>query len=283
MLFGCLSLWFRPCVASPWWPASVAMKKLGFAALVLVLVVLPLVAGIALYVINSKQIANLAYFSFVPAWLFLLVEFTYRHWDKLYFNVERLRLRFLGAGTTCSFEAEFKVPDVAPAKVKQLADDLRAADKASRLLAQEPMKIVFQTQGMTVAVSGHAAGAVTAISDDATVVVQIVEATWPFRKALQVASEQAPALFEQASKALRADREKYTVDVRFQAGNPYFGFFVRNLNLAAVDRFVVEMHLEVQGDPKAAFLQANNNHLTIVTQKSSILAAMSKRYLALSS
>jgi hypothetical protein len=259
------------------------MKRVAFIALLAILIVLPLAGGIAFYATHSQQFASLAYLSFIPAWLSFIVQLAYRHWDRFYFAVERLRLRFTGAGATCSFEAEFKVPEVDPTKVKQLADDLRAADKSSRLIAQEPMKIVFQMQGMTVAVSGHASGGVTPVSDSATLVVQIVEATWPFRKALQVASEGAPALFEQASKAIAATGEKYTVDVRFGAGNPYFGFFVRNLNLAAVDRFIVEMHLEAQGDPKAAFLHANNHHLTITTRKSSILASMSKRYIALSS
>lgn len=259
------------------------MKRVGLVALLMIAVVLPLAAGIALYVINSKQIASLAYLSFVPTWLLFVVQLAYRHWDKFYFLVERTRLRLLGAGATCSFDAEFKVPEVDGPKVKQLADNLRAADRASRVIAQEAMKIVFQMQGMTVAVSGHAPGATTPVSDSAALVVQIVEATWPFRKAIQVASESAPALFEQASKAIAATGEKYTVDVRFGAGNPYFGFFVRNLNLASVDRFIVEMHLEAQGDPKAAFLHANNHHLTITTGKSSILASMSKRYIALSS
>src|SRR5258708_18414594 len=118
------------------------MKKLGFVALLLVLVVLPLAAGIALYVINSKQIANLAYFSFVPAWLFLLVDFTYRHWDKFYFNVERLRLLLLGAGTTCAFESEFNAPAVASAKVKQLYGHLHESGTASRWLSQQHLNLV---------------------------------------------------------------------------------------------------------------------------------------------
>jgi hypothetical protein len=258
------------------------VKRAWLVVLLVIAVVVPLAAGIALYVVNSRQIAALAYLSFVPTWLLFVVQLAYRHWDRFYFLVERTRLRLLGAGATCSFDAEFKVPGVDSDKVKQLADDLRATDKASRLIAQESMKIVFQMQGMTVAVSGHASGEVTPVSDSAILVVQIVEATWPFRKALQVASESAPALFEQASKAIEATGEKYTVDVRFGAGNPYFGFFVRNLNLSSVDRFIVEMHLEAQGDPKAAFLHANNHHLTITTRKSSILAAVSKRYIGLS-
>jgi len=259
------------------------VKRVGLVVLLVIAVVLPLAAGIALYVINNSQFAKLAYLSFVPTWLLFVVQLAYRHWDRFYFLVERTRLRLLGAGATCSFDAEFKVPDINAERVKQLADDLRAGDKASRLIAQESMKVVFQMQGMTVAVSGHARGEVTPVSDSATLVVQIVEATWPFRKAIQVASESAPALFEQASKTIAATGEKYSVDVRFGAGNPYFGFFVRNLNLAAVDRFIVEMHLEAQGDPKAAFLHANNHHLTITTRKSSILASVSKRYIALSS
>ncbi|MDQ6878891.1 MAG: hypothetical protein M3082_14620 [Candidatus Dormibacteraeota bacterium] len=257
--------------------------KRALVAVLVIAVVLPLVAVIAVFVINLKQITSLAYLAFIPAWLFFTFQLTYRYWDKFYFFVERTKLRLTGAGATCSFDAEFKVPDVDRDMVKRIADDLRAPDKSSRLIAQEPMKIVFQMQGMTVAVSGHVAASVTPVPDSATVVVQIVEATWPFRKALQVASESAPALFEQASKAVSATGEKYTVDVRFGSGNPYFGFFVRNLNLAKVDRFIVEMHLEAQGDPKAAFLHANNHHLTITTRKSSILASMSKRYIALSS
>lgn len=257
------------------------MKKAG-AIILLVVVAVPVLALIAVFVINIKQIASLAYLSFVPAWLFFVAQQVYRHWDRFYFFVERWRLRLTGAGATCSFDAEFKLPDVDQAKVKKLADDLRAADKSSTLIAQEPMRIVFQMQGMTIVVSGHAAGGVTPVSDTGTLVVQIVQATWPLRKAIQVASDSAPALFEQASKSLTATGEKYTVDVRFGAGNPYFGFFVRNLNLASVDRFTVEMHLEAQGDPKAAFLQATDHHLTITTGKSSILASMSKRYIALS-
>src|SRR5579859_1852263 len=124
------------------------MKRIGLVILLLIAVVLPLAAGIALYVINSKQIASLAYLSFVPTWLLFVVQLAYRHWDRFYFFVERTRLRLLGAGATCSFDAEFKVPDVNAEKVKQLADDLRAGDKASRLIAQESMKVVFQMQGM---------------------------------------------------------------------------------------------------------------------------------------
>ncbi len=114
-----------------------------------------------------------------------------------------------------------------------------------------------------------------------TLIVQVVEGMWPFRRAVELATDVVPTIFETARQLLAPTSEKYWSEIRFTTGNPYFGFFLRNVNLATVDRFSVDLQVPVAGDSKPAAVTAKKDHMTIVARRSSTLAAVSRRYLAM--
>ena len=213
----------------------------------------------------------------------LVAQFIYRHSDRAFLSVERIRLYFTGAGATWGALAEFGV--AAPVDVEGICAVLMDGDSSARHLAQEQLRHVISAHGLTMRVARSApidpTGA-DAIGDRPySVTVEVVPSEWPFRRASSLATGLVPTLFERVRQHLGAPREKYSSEVRFPTGNPYLGLFLREVSLSNVDRFVADIRVSVPGDPIGARVTASKDRITIVAGRISSLGAVSRRYLTL--
>lgn len=258
------------------------MRKGTWTVVLGLLLVQPIAAAI-LVVASGRHLSQLSFLAFAGSWVYLILRLAHQHWNRFYFLVESFRLRWLGAGVTWQSQAEYGIASVDGELVRRVANELRKSDSRSTILAEEADRVVFQVNGITLAVRGHAVAPVLPNDDSeaGTLIVQVVEGTWPFSKAVELATDTAPRLFETARRSLSPTSEKYWAEIRFTSGNPYFGFFLRNINLASIDRFVVELQVPVPGDSKPAAVTARKDYMTIVTRHSSTLATVSRRYLAM--
>jgi hypothetical protein len=258
------------------------MRKGTWAAIVVLLLLQP-IAAMILVLASGRQLSHLSFLAFVGSWMYVILRLAHQHWNRLYFLVESFRLRWTGRGISWQSQAEYSVAALDGDLVRRIADELRKSDARSTILAEEPNKVIFQVNGITLAVHGHPAVPLLPNSDpeSSTLIVQVVEGIWPFAKAVELATDTAPGLFETARRLLSPTSEKYWAEIRFTSGNPYFGFFLRNINLASVDRFTVDLQVPVPGDSKPAAVTAKKDHMTIVTRRSSTLATVSRRYLAM--
>jgi hypothetical protein len=223
------------------------MRRTTWAA-ILVLLLLQPVAAVILVFATKRQLSHLSFLAFAGSWVYVVFRLAHQYWNRFYFLVESFRLRWTGAGVSWQAQAEYRVASLDADLIRRVVAELQRSDKRARLLAEEQFRVVFQTNGMTLAVrAAHAAPMMTPAEESGhnTLIVQVVEGMWPFRKAVELVTDVVPAIFETVRQLITPTSEKYWAEIRFGSGNPYFGFFLRNLNLSSVDRFTVDLQVPV--------------------------------------
>lgn len=207
----------------------------GWLWFIVVLLLIPPVAAVVLFLTRKDAVALVG---LIPSWLFILVELAYRYSERIHMLVERARLWLLGGGATWGARAEFDGKAVDADQLRQLTNLLLSKDKKAVLVAEEPSKRVIQVLGLTIAIATHTAVAGPDNEAKRTLVLEVLPDEWPLRRAIELATGLVPLLFEEVSHLVSPTDAKYSAELRFPAGNPYFGFFVKNLQLSKIDRFI---------------------------------------------
>lgn len=87
-------------------------------------------------------------------------------------------------------------------------------------------------------------------------------------------------LIERVVDALRPDDKKYSVKIGFQSPNPYFGFFVRRLDVPKVLAFQCDIFESVAGREETVTIDKDS--VTIVAGSLQAARMLSSKYVALS-
>jgi hypothetical protein len=256
----------------------VGMRRAWLWVIVTLLLVQP-VGGVVIWLAKGDPVAFLA---LVPTWLLLLLELGYRYSERIHMLVERARLFVLGGGAIWGARAEYDGERVDNAELRLLADILLAKDKKGATVAREPNKFVLQVLGLTISIAIHTIVAGPENESKRTLVVEVLPHEWPLRRAIDLATGLVPMLFDEISHKVSSANAKYSAELRFPAGNPYFGFFIKNLSLSNIDRFIVDVNVTVPGDPRPARVTADKDRLVVVANRSTTLSRVSQRFLSLS-
>ena len=254
------------------------MRRATLVFIIVLLLLQPL-GAIVLFVTRNQ---NIAYLAFLPSFLWLVLQLAYRYWDWLYLMVEKARLHVLGRGVSLGLRADYSVDDAdkrLPAAITRLKELW-----PTRQLAGEAYRVVLEVNEVTLVIAATAAVPTTTMGIDdtrSTITVELVRHPWPFRRALQLVNDFAPSVLEELHRTLSPLSEKYVAEITFGESNPYFGFFVRNIQLKNIDRFVVELHVSLPGDPRPVSVTATKDKVTLVAWKATSLSTSTRRYLAL--
>jgi hypothetical protein len=97
-----------------------------------------------------------------------------------------------------------------------------------------------------------------------------------FRRSRQLIETELAQLFEAMQMVLKPDSGQYGLNIEFKGYNPYFGFFVRRLNVEDIQRFHITF--KVESDRVAV----TKNSIEINTDSLQHLRILTTRYLTLS-
>jgi hypothetical protein len=114
-----------------------------------------------------------------------------------------------------------------------------------------------------------------------SVLMQLSDLELPYRSFRSKLEGEIIPLVDRAVASLNPREQQYAVKIRFQSKNPYFGFFVRRLDLPQVVSFSADV-LDSSVGGEAQNVSVKKEQIEIVTDSLLALQALSKKYVALS-
>jgi len=219
------------------------------------------------------------------AWFVFVARFLYEKRERFYLLVNNARFWITNRSTHWNVTIELRGIDTESA----LEDALSAiADRVSSdatIWHDAPRKKILNLAGYTLRLRLLPEPGADYLPDQDSphdvLVIQISDLELPFRSFTRKLEKQIIPILHSILQALDPRQEKYSAKIRFGSGNPYFGFFVRHLDVPQVTSFAVDV-----ADTTAAGTEQRvcirKRQIEIVTDNLLALSTLSRKYVALS-
>lgn len=214
-------------------------------------------------------------------WALFVVRYLYDNFEKVYVSVNTARLRLTNGTTKWDFTVtlencagERQVDRAWSIISHQLAGATRWHADDHSLIVDVPGYTlrVFSTQGTSPEIPELVASTETCI--------QVSNLELPFRSFRPKIKNEIIPLIQDLSEALEPQRGKYAAKIGFSSANPYFGFFVRRLDLSEVVSFNCDL-IESSVGARDQNIKVRKDRIEIVTDSPLALQTLSLKYVAL--
>jgi len=261
-------------------PLSGFLRKywLGLVALALAIaaMVLPLI-------IPMKSIARwndiLENMVVLLGWGLFLVQYLYHKSESFYIWVTSWRLWITNETINWSFSIEFGGCAKSD-PIHQIWRIIRTHNKKATRWHHNGVSLIANMPGYTVRASVHANGEV--LDNSQMVSIQMSDLELPFRTFRARIENEIVPLLKDISGTFKPRTEKYAAKISFSSSNPYFGFFVRRLDLPKIVSFSCDL-LENSVGNYDQVVTVRKDRIDIVTDDLFALQVLSIKYVALSS
>lgn len=243
-----------------------------------------LVAGL-LSLVYSAQVLNLdprlQAVVQSTSWVLLALQYLYSKSERFYVVANILRLRLTNAATEWDFTVELQdcdrsrsLSDVWEVIHHQVREAMRWHSSEHSLIANMPGYTlrVFTAQNSLVSQDHNQMSDVTCI--------QVSNLQLPFRTFKDRIEHEIIPLLHHLVEMLSPATEKYAAKIGFSSTNPYFGFFVRKLDLPKVVSFTCDL-IETSVGGEEQTVTVRKDQIEIVTDNILALQTLSLKYVAL--
>jgi hypothetical protein len=205
-------------------------------------------------------------------------QFAYSHFEKHRLLVNRSRFWVTNPELTWGVTVELDVDNGVEA-FRNTVSLLEPASPRRRRLEATATTAVWQVDGLTLRVAADVADDPIGGSQS-LLRVEFVPAPRAFRSWTKLLRSTVFDFLEQVERTVEPTDRKYVAHVSFPGSNPYFGLFVANVSLAAVDRFEIDYfeHRTTDRD----LIQVRAEEVRVVSSSAHATKELSLRYLALS-
>lgn len=218
-------------------------------------------------------------------WTAFIVDYLYRRSDRFYMRVNSMIFWITNRPTKWNLTIDYRGVDV-----DSPLDSLRSAIESgapspTTLWHDDEYKKIINLPGYTIRmqVVPWPDGLLDLNEPEHTesICIQLSDLELPYRSFRSKLEGEIIPLVHRAAAALNPREQKYAVKIGFQSGNPYFGFFVRRLDLPQVASFSADVvDLSVGGE--AQNVSVKKEQIEIITDSLLALQTLSKKYVALS-
>lgn len=210
-------------------------------------------------------------------WAASIAQFIYHKSEKFFIKFNSCYLKLTNATTHWDFTIELRnCHEIEPIKV--ISDVVKHHSNQAMILHEERHKLVANLPGFTLDVMAQ--GRVP-IEDWENVVLRISNLELPYRSFRNRIIDQIVPLLEDISKGVGADGGKYAAKISFSNGNPYFGYFLRKLELPRIVAFQCDL-LETTAGNRKQNVRVYKNRLDIVADSPHALLSLALKYVAFS-
>jgi hypothetical protein len=254
---------------------------LGIAGLILVIV------AVVLSVVLPQPVGRwgdiLEAITISTGWVLFLLQYFYSKTERFYVWVNSLRLRLTNEPTKWNFTIDLQdcaeerpLHNVWEAISRHWQQATRWHLDDSKLIVNMPGYTlrVFVSDGIPL--SPHD----DVVSNPGVICIQLSNLELPFRTFRAKIENEVIPLIKEIADTLQPAEEKYVAKIVFSSTNPYFGFFVRRLDLPKVVSFTCDfIESSIGGRDRTVTVQ--KDRIDIVTDDLLALQALSLKYVAL--
>ena len=214
-------------------------------------------------------------------WVLFILQYLYSKSERFYVLTNALRLWITNETTQWNFTVDLYGCSTAD-PVQEAWSVISRQSRQARRWHSDDTSLIVNMPGYTLRV--FAAGSPPSLLHDAddllTVCIQVSNLELPFRSFRERVENEAMPLIKEMVDVLRPATEKYAVKIGFSSTNPYFGFFVRRLDLPRVVSFTCDLiETSVGGQEQRVTVQ--KDRVEIVTNDLLALQALSSKYVRL--
>lgn len=219
----------------------------------------------------------------IAGWLLLVLQQVYNHSEKFYLFINRLRLVMTREVTRWNFTVDLGLLDPREGLDSALATIRSLQLPKTRVWIDESDRKVINMEGYTllIFVARPAYEVPEEVAGSESLVIQLSNLELPYSRYKDKVEGEVFTLIEAIVNKLRPSTQKYSVKIGFQSPNPYFGFFVRRLELPKVVAFQCDVFETVGG--KEETVQITRDEIRVTTDSLHAARFLSSRYIALSS
>ena len=241
-----------------------------------------LILTIVPIILTAQNLNPILALFFTPSWGLMLFKILYDRWDGFYFFANRLWLQITKTTISWDFAVEFELDTKSPS-LKEIKVAILETFSHSHVRIDTQNQIAITFRGYTLFLSTRKnVGALLIDEDDRnSVLIEISDFKAPFNVAERLLDQEIFPLLEFAKDTILPTHQKYMIKLSLEHGNPYFGLFVRKLNLRQVIQFTCQFSEIIAG--KKEMVTVGKEKLTLVTESLTSLQALAHKYLTLSS
>lgn len=254
---------------------------LGIVGLILI------IAGMALPVAHPQATGKwgdiLEAIRTYAGWVLFLLQYFYSKSEKFYVRANSLLLWLTNEPTKWNFTV-----DLQDCAQKHLLHSVWQAISQRKQPAtpwhrdDSSLIVNMPGYGLRVFVSGGIPLHGDSTANPRVVSIQVSNLELPFRTFRAKIENEIIPLISEIADILQPAKEKYAAKVSFASTNPYFGFFIRRLDLPKVVSFTCDF-IESSVGERDQIVTVQKDRIDIVTDDLLALQALSLKYVALAS
>ncbi|MBN1452413.1 MAG: hypothetical protein JW963_15465 [Anaerolineales bacterium] len=211
-------------------------------------------------------------------WALFIIQYLYNKSETIYVWVNSLRLWLANETTKWNFTVDFYGGNLS-----------NALEKINRVVSKQNQKAITwhkDVNSLIVNMPGYTIRAIitdvnSAYDDkDQTLTVQISNLELPYKSFKTKIENEVVPLLQDIGNMVKSQKQKYVAKIGFSSPNPYFGFFVRKLDLPKVVSFTCDI-LETSFGGHPQTVAVRKDRIEIVTDDLFAMQSLSFRYIAL--
>ena len=214
-------------------------------------------------------------------WVLFILQYLYSKSERFYVLANTLRLWLTNETTQWNFTVDLYGCS-AEDPLREVWSAVSQQNGQARCWHSDDTSLIVNMPGYTLRV--FVAGKPSPLSYDAddlpTVCIQVSNLELPFRSFRKRIENEAMPLIKGVVDVLSPATEKYAVKIGFSSTNPYFGFFVRRLDLPRVVSFTCDL-IETSVGGQEQVVTVRKDQVEIVSDNLLALQALSSKYVRL--
>jgi len=210
-----------------------------------------------------------------------LCKVLYDQWPQFYLAVTRLRLWILNGEVAWTMAIDFESPSTSES-VDGIVQAIREAYPKAQVWGSDPLM-----KTMRLPMLGALRIQATELSlpfdeEEPILSLQFTDFVVPFRHSNKVLEALISLLNDKIKPIVRPSREKYAFTVRFGGPNPYYGLFLRQLNLPKQELIAFNCEFVDRIRHKKETVQVSQDGVALVAHDLLNLQSLARRYVTLS-
>lgn len=257
------------------------MSKITVSRVIFVL----FLAATILFVITGYQLVKDNVPSFTPifiAWVISAVKMTYDSFSKVYLAFNKFVAWFLNIPSNWEFAIQYSLANESKQALYEATKAIINDTPQAKIWHDGETQKIIQAPGFTARIK--ISPQINMEEPDnikSDIYINFTDMSVSYRYTQKILSNKIAPLLENINNALQFEFVKYTLRIRYEDKNPFFGLYIKKLPPNQVASFKCEL-FEIIGNEKD-FVSIQKEATMINTSSISHLMALSQKYLSYSS
>jgi len=215
-------------------------------------------------------------------WLLAFIKMLYDSSARVYLLVNRSIAWLTNASASWEFTIQYVIPIKQDPGIEQAITSILDVFPKARLWQNDATQKIVNAPGFTVRLKLlHDVSPEESEPPRVNLFVDLTDMNISYRYTEKTLSKKIAPLLEKLSSGIKAEWTKYTLRIKYDGANPFFGLYVKKLLPNQVAKFHCELFEIVGGETD--IVTVGKEETIINTTSITSLLALSQKYLSLSS